>query len=170
MSKTAAVKEKKVFAEPITTLAEADEALHRLADMMRNLKGIEADAEKAIDLIVEEKLKLANPIREQIGAIEEELASFMAKNKASLFTEKRSQELNYGTIGFRKSTKIRACKDTLKWCKEFGYIEAIKVEEKLRKEVMEDWADEKLRQVGAKREVRDLPYYETTEFNIRDLT
>ena len=153
----------------IETLEDADQALHKLAEAMRKIQAIEADAEAKISRITEEKIQEAKPIHEQIEIMEQELVNFMEKNRASLFSLERSQQLNYGTIGYRKSSKIKICKDTMKLIKDFKYLDGLRITEKLNKEAMKDWPAEKLSQVKAKKVVKDNPYYETNEFQIKDL-
>ena len=103
--------------------------------------------------------------------MEKELSRFMEGNKSALFTqEKKSVDLNYGRIGYRESTKIKITnKTTLKLIKSFGFKEALKVEEKLNREAMKSWTTEKLASVLAQKETKDLPYYETKEFEIKDI-
>jgi len=155
----------------ITVLDDADRALQALAERMRAIQALEAQAEAEIERIAEEKIAQAKPIHEEILELEAELTHYLETEKRSLFIDCdcKSRNLNYGTIGFRESTKIKTCKKTLELIKSLGFTEAIKTKETLDKEAMKDWADDKLRQVEAKRNITDTPYYETKEFSIKEL-
>ncbi|MEW5804075.1 MAG: host-nuclease inhibitor Gam family protein [bacterium] len=158
----------------INSLESVDSVLRVLADRMRQIQEIEAQAEKEIDKITADKVAQARPIHLDIKNLEDALTLFIEENKDALFSESKSRELNFGTIGFRQSTKVKTKKDTLELIKGFAkdnpeFRLAIKIEEKLNKEAMKSWPVERLNQVNAKKEIKDIPFYETKEFQIKDV-
>jgi len=155
----------------LKNVEDADRTLHDLTGLYRCIQAIEAEAEMKINLIMDEKLAGAKPILEKIKNLEDKLTVFLEMNKDSIVTEdKRSVELNFGTIGFRESTKIKINKkETLKLLEQYKFTEAIKNKPVVNKEAMKSWSDGKLAMVKAKKETKDLPFYETNEFSIKDL-
>lgn len=164
----------------VHSLMDADRALMRLAENMRAIQALEAEAEAGIQRITEDKIVQAKPIHDEIIELEAGLAEYIDANKLDLFegltyeNERKSLALNHGSIGFRQSTKIKTKKNTLALCELLGKMDAtfnngIKLEKKLNKEAMKTWPDEKLMQVAAEKKVEDTPYYETNEFSLKDL-
>ena len=147
----------------IETLDEADEALKEIKIRELTLEKIKNETEQAIQKIREDAAKKAKPYQNEIAAIENALALFGDYNKDELFSKKKSITLNFGNIGFRKSTKVSTKKTTLELLKKFGLKTAIRTKETIDKDELKKWDKEKLAQVGAKLKEDDIFYYETNE-------
>ena len=156
-------KKPEVKVKKITSLSEADAVLKRLAELNNNIKKIEAETDNKINEIKEAAKKEAEPILQEIEALEHSLAVYSEYNKEELFKDKKTIELTFGLFGFRQSTSISIKKNTLELLKQHGFKEAIKIKESVNKEVMREWSDERLNLVNAKRVVKDSFWVEVKE-------
>ena len=151
---------------PIGDLAQVNAGLAEIAEAKRAIKAIEAEMNAAIDRIKAEGEMQAAPLQGLIRTIEGGLQAFAEFHKKALFAEKRSKELDFGAVGFRKSSQIKpAPKSTweqiLGRCKELKFEAAIRVKEEINKDELATWPDERLELVGARRIEKDQFWYET---------
>jgi phage host-nuclease inhibitor protein Gam len=105
------------------------------------------------------------PAQARIKELETSLAAFGALNKQELFNKPKSRKLQFGTLGFRQSTKIKTLSkvklaNVLEKLKQYHFTTAIKTTEKVDKEEMTKWPDERLELVGMTREKSDVFFYE----------
>ncbi len=148
----------------VRSLEEANEALLQIAQRRIELRRIDADAEDAINAIKEEANKKAAPIQKEIDHYEKGLTAYVEMSREDIFTDKKSVELNFGIIGYRKSTRISISrKDTLDLLKKFKMFDAIKVKETPNKDILADYSDEQLEKVKASRVSDDKFWYEVKE-------
>lgn len=152
--------------KPIADLAQVNAALAEIADAKRAIKAIEAEMNAAIDRIKSEGELQAQPLQALIKSIEGGLQAFAEYNKRALFAEKRSKELDFGSIGYRKSSQIKTAPRTtwemvLGRCRELKFDAAIRVKAEINKEELATWPDERLQMVGARRVEKDQFWYET---------
>lgn len=163
MPKTKRIKPKTKMA-PVRNLEEANQALLEIARRRLELKRIDADAEEAINNIKEEANAKAKPLQEEIAFYEGGLAAFAEMSKHEIFSKKKSIELNFGIMGYRKSTKVSISrKHTLRLLKEHGLTEAIKIKETPNKDVLADYPEDTLKKVKARRVSEDNFWYEVKE-------
>ena len=147
----------------VTTLEDVDQVLLQIAQLRLQLKRIDADAEEEINKIKELAHRQAEPIKARIAALESSITVFAEVNKDQLFDKKKSIELNFGLIGYRKSTKIRVKKTTLEKLKAMGLMDAIIIKETPNKEVLATYPDDTLKKVDARRVVEENFWYEVKE-------
>ena len=147
----------------VTSLQDVDQVLLQIAQLRLQLKRIDADAAEEINKIKEQAHRQAEPIKARIAALESSITVFAEMNKPQLFDKKKSIELNFGIIGYRKSTKIRVKKTTLEKLKALGLQDAIIVKESPNKEVLATYPDDTLKKVDAKRVVDENFWYEVKE-------
>jgi phage host-nuclease inhibitor protein Gam len=158
---------------PIGDLVQANAALAEIASIKRDLSAIEAEMNAAIDRIKAEADAGAAPLQERIKSIEGGLQAYAAFHKKVLFADRRSKELDHGTIGFRKSNQIKT-KTKVTWqmvlarLKELKFNSAIRTKEDVNKEELQGWPDERLELVGARRVNKDQFWYEVNEEKIAD--
>lgn len=149
---------------PVRNLDEANEALLEIARRRIELRRIDADAEDAINNIKEEANEKAAPLQKEINYFEAGLAAYAEMSRDELFKDKKSVELNFGLMGYRKSTRISVSrKYTLDLLKKHGLTDAIKVKETPNKDILADYPDETLKKVKAKRVSDDKFWYEVKE-------
>jgi len=150
----------------LSNLSEIDDALFEIAQLRTKLKLIDAEAEEQINKIKERAAKQAESIKNRIEQLANGIFAYAEYNKDELFEKKKTIELNFGFIGYRKSTKISVKKTTVEKLKEMGMLEHIIVKESPNKETLAQLPDEILKQVDAKRVVEDNFWYEVKEEEI----
>lgn len=157
---------------PIGDLAQANAAMGEIAELKRELAKVEAAMNDEIDHLKAEAEALAAPFQTKIKAIEGGLQAFAEYNKA-MFDEKRSKKLDFGAIGFRKSSEVKP-KPKTTWAmvlgkiKEMGFKQAIRTKEDVNKDELHTWPDERLGLVEARRVRKDVFWYEVDEEHIAD--
>jgi phage host-nuclease inhibitor protein Gam len=150
---------------PINTIQEADDALKEIAGLKREIELIEADMNEKIDQAkAEAEAQSAEP-RSRLTMLEHGLQLFSAEKKSDLFDKKRTLELNFGRMGFRKSNELKT-KKKVTWAKvlgalkEKGLLEAIRKKESVDKEILRQWSPEKLSEIGVEIQNKDTWWYE----------
>jgi len=158
---------------PVKTHEDANEALKKLATLQRTVASEELKMNEQIDGIKAKAAIKAAADQEKIKSLENGLQAFCEFNKESLFTKKRSLDLNFGIIGFRKNSKL-APKPKTTWARivelmeKKGFKSGIRVKKSANKDAMKDWSDEKLAKVDARRVKSDEFWYETKEVAIEN--
>ncbi len=151
---------RKPTAVVIADLKEAEAALGELARLERDLAAVEAEMNEGIDRLKAEAAAKAQPLTARRKELESALATFGQLNKGELFSRRKSRELAFGTIGFRRATKLvtrpkLTLAIVLEKLKEYGFTDAIRTKESVDKDAMRDWPDERLEIVGMQRKVTD---------------
>jgi len=154
--------------ETIGSVNQADRVLAEIGELTRQVGAIEADLNAAIDQAKAEAKARSEPLRERLKSLADSLAAFGEYNKGSLFEMKRSLELVFGVIGFRRSTKLKT-KSRFTWAKvleklkEYAFDKGIRVKEEVDREELRTWPDERLDVVGVVRVEEDEFYFELKE-------
>ncbi len=152
---------KPVPAVLVTNLAEADKILEELADLERKTSAISNLLNETIDAAKAEAAEKTAVISARKQLLESALASYAVMNKATLFKDKKSLDLDFGILSFRRSTSIAPAGRGVTWemilgkLKEQGLQEGIRVKESVNKEALLEWDNDKLEKVGAKRKTED---------------
>lgn len=147
----------------ITSLSEADSMMHEMADLKAKIRKVQADADIAVNAIKESMMDTVRPMLDQIEAMEKSLAVYSEYNRAELFSDKKTIELQFGLFGYRQSTSVSVKKTTLELLQKHGFDEAISVKPTVNKEIMRSWTPEKLAIVDASLVVEDKFWIETKE-------
>jgi phage host-nuclease inhibitor protein Gam len=147
----------------ITSLSEADSMLHEMADLKAKIRKVQADADIAVNAIKESMMDTVRPMLEQIEAMEKSLAVYSEYNRAELFNDKKTIELQFGLFGYRQSTSVSVKKTTLELLQKHGFDEAISIKPTVNKEIMRSWSTERLALVDATLVIEDKFWIETKE-------
>lgn len=145
----------------IGNLEEADSALRQLAEIARESALIDQGLNEQIDTLKAAAKQQMEPLLAARKRLEDALAVFGIQNKDELFPErKRSQELVFGILGFRRSTSLRLlAKHTwamvLKRLQDLGQTGGIRTKHEVDKDALRGWSDGALENVGVKRETVD---------------
>ncbi len=156
----------------IGDLNQADEALRQLAEIAREKAQIESGMNAQIDQVKATAKAQTEPLEASRKRLEDALGVFGIQKKAELFPDrKRSQELTFGVIGFRKATSLRLlAKKTwvlvLQRAQDLGFTDAIRTKLEVDKEILRTWPDERLESVGVKRETTDEFFVELKQEEI----
>lgn len=160
--------------EPVRSLDEANEALREIGELKRIQKDIEIRMNDDIAKIKAGAEHDAASYMSRCTALENGLMAFADTNKIELFKDKRSVDLNYGSIGYRKSSELGTLrgstwKTVLGKLKELAFKEAIRVKEEPDREVMSQWPDERLELVGCQRREKDTFWLEINDEELAKL-
>jgi len=167
----ARVKSDKPVLLPVPDWKHADEMIARIGDFQMQI--IQAE-HKASDDIKEVKADLAENVKDLQGKVKlyvQSLDAFCTTHQAD-FGKQRSRKLNFGILGWRKSTSVKTKKTTLELIKKvFSRARAaacIRVKESVDKEVLARLTDEQLASVAARREVKDVFFVEPDKMQAVD--
>jgi len=143
---------------PINDWASADATIERICYYQRDVDEANRKANDDINKIKDELVKSVKFPQEKIQQITVSLEAFALAHKAD-FGKDRSKKLNFGLLGWRKSTSVVIKKTTLEKIKEvFAKAKAamcIITKETVSKEALAKLTDEELASVGARRKVKD---------------
>ncbi len=157
------VKSDKPVLLPVQHWGYANEFVRRIGDLTMKITAAEHKAKDDIDEAKAELAKTVKPLQEKIKLYAQSLEVFAVTHKAD-FGKKRSKKLNFGLLGWRKSTPINITKKTLELIKQvFSKAKAaayIHFKESVDKEALAKLTDEQLASVGARRKEKDVFFVE----------
>lgn len=163
MAKNKRVKSAKPVFLPIANWNEADNFVREVGDLQLKINQAEATTKDKIDEIKAELVEEVKPHQEAIKLHVQSLEAFAVTHRAH-FKKQRSLKLNFGKLGWRKSTSISIKKNTLELIKQvFSKAKAaacIHVKESADKEALIKLTDEQLASVGARRKEKDVFFVE----------
>ncbi len=156
---------------PVENWKHADVLVKRMGDLQQQIDGAQAAAkEKANKAKAELADKVEGPNAE-IKRITKSLESFCAARKKE-FGDRRSRKLNFGIVGWRRSTSISCKKTTADRIREvFSKAKAatlLHVKTTPDKEALAKLDDEQLVAVDAKRRVKNEFYVEPGQTEAAD--
>ena len=144
----------------IESLEDANTALKELALSELYLSSIDAKYTKKIGTLKEQAAKEGDNTRRRIKELGDTLSLYAQYNKTKLFEKKKSLDFSWGTLGFRKSTKLKTKKTTLELLKKLFNDKGVRIKEEVDRDALHEWPDEDLAQVDAAKTVTDDFFYE----------
>jgi phage host-nuclease inhibitor protein Gam len=160
----------------LETWDSVDQALKRAGQISRIVQAAEAEAQKAIDEATEKAAKKTAELLAEKASIEKNLEAFCVYYR-DRFGEKKSRELNFGTVGWRESSKVAFLKG---WTqkKVVRKLQALRLEKFLIKK--DPTVDKeaikkaglpavKLKSYGVEIVTKDTFFYEPDETKIADV-
>lgn len=149
----------------ISSIDEADKALQELCELSREIELINLEGNEKIDSVKAEMQAKALPLTQRTEVIGAALNAYALGNKKELFAKEKSKALNFGTIGFRASTKIKTM-SKIKWedvfarIKENSLLDFIRTKEEVDKEKLKKADSSTLEIVGCQVVTEDTFFYE----------
>ena len=148
---------------PIKDLQAADERIHMIANLQQRIARAEEEAGLNIDKIKAELAEIVLPYQKAIKVYTCSLEAFAIAHPEE-FKDKRSKKLNFGVLGWRKSTSISIAKTTLGLIKKvFSGARAarfIRVKEAVDKDGLAKLTDGQLTSIKARRVEKDVFFVE----------
>lgn len=144
----------------IQNFDDVDAALKELCECEVALTKIEGKVTLECNEIKERYKAKTEPLVNKAAFIRQEITNFCEANKAE-FSQKRSKELVFGTIGYRlsKSVSLPRVKEKveslIKAIKSYGFKDCISYTEKPNGEALAELDDGDLVKLGLKRVVKD---------------
>jgi phage host-nuclease inhibitor protein Gam len=142
--------------QQVKDLDDANKALAEIGGLELQLEAIDGEASTEIGKIKERAAKAGEKARNRIKDLEAALALYAEYNKAELFSERKTLELSYGTIGFRESTKVSVKKATIELLQKLFNGRGVRIEKKVDKDELRNFSDEELAQVDAAKVTQDV--------------
>ena len=139
--------------EPIANWEEADKTIKRIGDLLLKITSHKTNAKDLIDNVKTALAENIKPLQDEIGVLTGSLEAFAANNIKD-FGKAQSKKLNFGLLGWRKSTAISIKQTTLNLIKIIFRKTAekyIRVEESVIKEALKDLTELELASVDARR-------------------
>lgn len=157
---------------PVKDLVEANAVLAEIGALKRKISSINDSLSDDIDRLKADAEAKAAPVATRLASLENGLLAFAEYNKGEVFGTKRSLELTFGVLGYRRSSEIAPqTKITLAMIlgrlEELGLSDAIRITKQVNKEEMRTWPDERLELVGARRVEKDTFWYEIKDEEIK---
>lgn len=156
----------KPMAVIIGDLKQAEAALAEMAELGRGVALHTVEMNEEIDAAKAKAKAACAPLEARSKELAAALAAFAEQNKAELFKKSKSLDLGFGIIGFRISRAIKTVAKSVTWemvlqqIKNFGFREAVRVQESVDKDALHTWPAERLATIGVKIEVTDVFYIE----------
>lgn len=151
----------------LETLDDVNLAMRDIGLWQKELEAIDNDANKKIAEIKTKASKDGEELREKISGTVAKIQAFAEYNKDEYFKDRKSVELSFGSMGWRKSTSIHVKKTTLDLLKKLKMPDCIRLKQEPDKEAMAALDDETLASVDAVRKVKNDFFVEakTEEIN-----
>jgi len=157
------VRSDNTLAPQIHTWQEADSALKRIGVLQSKIEILERETQDKINILKESLKNKVVAHQERISLHLASLETFSGVNRKD-FGKKRSRKLNFGTLGWRKSSVLSTKKTTLGLIKKiFGKAAGknyIHTKETPNKEALAKLTDGQLATLGARREEKDVFFAE----------
>ena len=136
----------------------ADELVRKIGEQQLEIQRTEGLAKEAIDKAKSELAESVKRPQEKTRLYCRSLEAFSTSNRG-IFGKQRSLKLNFGVLGWRKSTSISIKKTTLGLIKQVFSAAKAKtlahIKETVDKEALAKLTDEQLASVDARRKVKD---------------
>ena len=152
----------------IADLTAADEVLRELCEIKRSRTAIGSALNEIMDKAKAEAAAKDAPHAARQTILEAALKQFATFNKDTLFKEKKTIPVVFGSLSFRKSTKVKALAGwtwdmVLQKMADLGFKTGIREKKEVDKEELRTWSDEQLAQIGVKKDPKDEFGYELNE-------
>ena len=148
---------------------EVDGALKQIGECQRSICSIEGKMNDKINQVKQKAEDEAKEYKEKIKGLEAQVKEFVEDNRDDL-GNKKTKELNFGKLGYRKSTKISLPKaatkvaEIIKKLKSFGMTDCVVAPpEKIDKDALKKYPANDIIKVGAGLKVDDVFWYEANE-------
>jgi phage host-nuclease inhibitor protein Gam len=158
------VKSDNISLEQIESLEQADKVLREIGDLQHDINAYQEGLREDVDELKNAAAQVIKPMQDKIKQKTASLEAFATANRKGYFGKAQSRILNFGLIGWRRSTKISIAKNTLEKIKEvFSPAKAkslVRTKEEVDKQALAKLTDEQLASVGAKRKGKEAFFAE----------
>lgn len=146
--------------EPIADWSKADDFVRMIGDFQLQIKQAEKKANDEINVIKAELVLNTDPLLKKITILTDSLEAFAA-NHTEDFGKAQSRKLNFGLLGWRKSSEISIKKTTLELIKKvFGKKadQYLHIKESVNKDALKALAEKQLNSIDAQ-QVNKEPFF-----------
>jgi hypothetical protein len=148
--------------QPETPLEQADVLLSQIRPLELEITDLEAKAQAEIDA-VKKKYARIGKAKAEMEAKGKELTKLLKKKSKAIYGGKDLVLTKYGKLTLSEGEAVSVPKDALEAIKREGWMEAVRITEKIDKTVIEKWPDERLAAIGATRKPKTTYGWETNK-------
>lgn len=155
---------KKVITEPaLTSWADVDNTMKLIGELQGSLCDLEVEMNRQLAAVKEKTDKQAQPLHTKIKVLEKDIKEYVDRHRSEI--EGKTKKLNFGSTGYRLSSKVVIPKTILKedfiaTLKRQGLTDCIKTEESVLRDVLKTHPREVVLGTGASLQSKDEFWYE----------
>lgn len=154
---------------------DVDMNLKEIGEYQFQMEQIEADMNQKIsDLKLAAEIQ-AKPLKDSIKVLERQMKDYAEANRDALGS-KKTKIVNFGKLGFRKSTKVKLPRaankllEVIKRLRSYGMTDCIiQPPEKINKDALKKYPEADILKVGATLDIEDAFWYEVDREKLADL-
>jgi phage host-nuclease inhibitor protein Gam len=158
----------------ITSRAEADEAMEKIAQHQCQLDGIDACMNENINAAKTAAKLHAAPLQIAMKTLGDSLGAYATYNKAELFEKNKTIEANHGRYGFRKSSTLKPLtklnwKDVLDKLKALKRDDMVRAKEDVDKDALRKLPEAEMEALGVRLVKTDDFWFEIKQEEVEDV-
>lgn len=162
----------KIKDKEIQNWDEADLVIKEIGELALEKESLENEMNRKISDIKLEYSDKADPLKKRIKKLGKMLKSFVTVHRSDFPEGAKSRELNFGQVGFRKSTKLRIpskIKDSIvKVLERRGMNDCVQIKKKVNRDVLKTYPEDVILELGATKKIKDDFWYEFDREKIQD--
>lgn len=147
---------------------DVNEALRLIAEAQNEIAMVEAGMNVQIDTIKRTYEEKIQEYKKQIKQQELLIKDFTTDKKDQL--DGRTKDLTFGKVGFRKSTRLqlpKALDKVIASLRKKGMDDCISVRETVNKDILRQYGEQQILDVGGSLKVEDAFWYETKQVDLK---
>ncbi len=152
----------------LKTWDDVNEALRLIAEAQNEIAMMEAGMNVQIDTIKQAYEEKVQEYKKQIKQKELLIKEFTTDKRDQL--DGKTKDLTFGKVGFRKSTKLqlpKALDKVIAALRKRGMEDCISVKETVNKDILKQYDEQQILEVGGSLKVEDAFWYETKQVDLK---
>ncbi len=152
----------------LKTWEDVNEALRLIAEAQNEIAMVEAGMNVQIDTIKQTYEEKIQEYKKQIKQRELLIKEFTTDKRDQL--DGKTKDLTFGKVGFRKSTKLqlpKALDKVIAALRKRGMEDCISVKETVNKDILKQYDEQRILEVGGSLKVEDAFWYETKQAELK---
>jgi phage host-nuclease inhibitor protein Gam len=140
--------------------AKADELLRSIKEEQEKLAALNGKYSEQAQLLVQIYKVAIKQKKAYLELLEKRLKKLCKANRDDFFSKTDRVDLNYGALLFAVEKSVKRAREVLARLEEIGAAEAVIITKSVNWDVLEDWTDERLIEVGTERKRTERYSYE----------
>ena len=152
----------------LKTWDDVNEALRLIAEAQNEIAMMEAGMNVQIDTIKQAYEEKVQEYKKQIKQKELLIKEFTTDKRDQL--DGKTKDLTFGKVGFRKSTKLqlpKALDKVIAALRKRGMEDCISVKETVNKDILKQYDEQRILEVGGSLKVEDAFWHETKQAELK---
>lgn len=154
----------------LSSWEDVDLCMKEICECEMAIEKQEAELTQKIQDLKLEAEDNAKSYQKRIEELAADIKEYAENNRLEM--KGKTQELNFGKLGYRKSTKliIRSAVKVLEALKKRKMDDCINIKTSINKDVLAKYDDDTILEVGAMKKVEDVFWYETDREKIKTVS